>query len=29
MVTRMYQANMRFSTVSKETTQGLLNVAMG
>ncbi|MCP4450894.1 MAG: flagellar hook basal-body protein [Planctomycetes bacterium] len=29
MVTRMYQANMRFSTVGKDTTQGLLNVAMG
>ncbi len=29
MVTRMYEANMRFSSVGKETTQGLLNVAMG
>ncbi len=29
MVTRMYEANMRFSTVGKTTTQGLLNVAMG
>ena len=29
MVTRMYEANMRFSAVGKTTTQGLLNVAMG
>lgn len=29
MVTRMYEANMRFSTIGKDTTQGLLNVAMG
>lgn len=29
MVTRMYEANMRFSTVGKDTTRGLLNVAMG
>jgi flagellar basal-body rod protein FlgF len=29
MVTRMYEANMRFSSVGKDTTRGLLNVAMG
>lgn len=29
MVTRMYQANMRFSTIGKDTTQGLISVAMG
>ncbi|NQV34665.1 MAG: flagellar hook basal-body protein [Phycisphaeraceae bacterium] len=29
MVTRMYEANMRFSAVGKDTTQGLLNLAMG
>jgi hypothetical protein len=28
-VTRMYEANMRFSSVGKDTTRGLLNVAMG
>ncbi len=29
MVTRMYEANMRSSAVGKDTTKGLLNVAMG
>jgi flagellar basal body rod protein FlgG len=29
MVTRMYEATMRFSTVGKDTTRGLLNVALG
>ena len=28
MVTRMYQANMRFSSVGKDTTRGLISVAM-
>lgn len=28
MVTRMYQANLRFSSVGKDTTQGLIGVAM-
>jgi len=29
MVTRMYEANMRFSAVGKDTTKSLLSVAMG